>query len=238
MPRPLARLVLILVALNIVWPLESCKRAAEAPPPDEPELPVAEGRRLDPVDEAPLDPSFLKFLEDLLRAVDRHDAPYVLSVLDPSMKNSFGGNDGIAEFREMWKPERADSELWGVLRAVLIHGGTFRDDFFTAPYIFSSFPSDISGDDLEGYRLGAILEDNVPLRSKPDEKAPAVVRLSYHIAKTIEDPGLPPQWLKVATTNGTSGYIPAATFRNVIDYRASFKKQTGTWRMVMLLAGD
>jgi hypothetical protein len=237
-PRPFARLVLILVALNVAWLLQSCQRATEAPSPATPDLPVAEGRRLDPVDEAPLDPSFLKFREDLLRAVDRRDAAYVVSVLDPSIKNSFGGNDGIAEFRQMWKPEKPDSEVWETLRSVLTHGGTFRDDFFTAPYVFSSFPSDISGDALEGYRLGAVLEDNVPFRSKPDQNAPAAVRLSYHIVKTVDEPGLPAGWIKVATTDGTPGYIPASTYRNVIDYRASFTKRNGAWRMIMLLAGD
>src|SRR6476620_2329216 len=85
-PRPFARLVLILVALNVAWLLQSCQRATEAPSPATPDLPVAEGRRLDPVDEAPLDPSFLKVREDLLRAVDRRDAAYVVSVLDPSIK--------------------------------------------------------------------------------------------------------------------------------------------------------
>jgi hypothetical protein len=237
-PKPFARLVLILVALNIAGLLESCQRAREETQPTPPDLPVAEGRRLDPVDEAPLDPSFLKFREDLLRAVDRRDAPFILSILDPSIKNSFGGNDGIAEFRQMWRLEKADSELWGVLQSVLTHGGTFRDDFFTAPYVFSSFPSDLTGDDLEGYHLGAVLEENVPLRSRPDENSPPAVRLSYHIVKTIDEPGLPAGWIKVATTTGTSGYIPMSTFRNVIDYRASFTRQSGAWRMIMLLAGD
>lgn len=238
MPGPFARLVLILVVLSVAWPLESCQRASEAPPPASPDLPLAGGRRLDPIDEAALDPSFLKFREDLLRAVDRRDAPYVISVLDPSIKNSFGGNDGIADFREMWKPEKADSELWDVLRGVLTHGGTFRDDTFTAPYVFSSLPSDLTDNDLEGYRLGAVVEDNVPLRSKPDTNAPAAVKLSYHLVKTVDEQGLPPQWIKVETMDGTAGYIPAMTFRNVIDYRASFTRQGVSWRMVMLLAGD
>ena len=221
-------LVIVLIAF-----LASCSRpaAVETPPP-----PVAGGQRLPPIDEASKDPSFLKFRDGLLQAVNRHDASHVLSILDPAIRNSFGGDGGIAEFKEMWKPENADSELWDVLRFILTHGGAFSDGTFVAPYIFSSFPE--RPDDDESFRYGAVVEDNVILRSKPDANALAAATLSYHVVKQLDEDGLPEGWIKVATTDGTTGYLPAKLYRNIVDYRAIFAKKNGGWRMQMLLAGD
>jgi hypothetical protein len=178
----------------------------------------------------------VKFRNELLQAVDRHDSAWVLRILDPHIKNSFGGDGGIEEFKEMWKPERADSELWKELKAVLTHGGAFSEETFVAPYVFSSFPSDLPPDD--SFRYGAILEDNVPLRAKPDAGAPAIATLSYHIVRQLDEDRLPPDWMKAVTTDGAEGYIPASTYRNVIEYRAIFAKKNGTWRMVTFVAGD
>jgi hypothetical protein len=138
----------------------------------------------------------------------------------------------------MWKPETPDSDLWEVLRFLLTHGGAFsKDGTFVAPYIFSSFPERPPDDD-ESYRYGAVIEDNVILRSKPDAKASGVATLSYHVVKQLDEDGLPMGWMKVANTDGTAGYIPDSLYRNVIDYRTIFEKKNGAWRMTMLLAGD
>jgi hypothetical protein len=179
----------------------------------------------------------VKFRDDLLLAVTRRDVAGVLTILDPAIRNGFGGDDGIQEFKEMWKPESADSELWDVLRFILTHGGAFSDGTFSAPYVFSSFPKDLP-DYNDSYRYGAIVEDNAILHSKPDAKASGVATLSYHVVKQLDEDGLPSGWIKVATTDGAEGYIPASLYRNVVEYRAIFAKKKGAWRMVMLLAGD
>ena len=230
------------IVLGVALFLASCQ--GESPtkpaPPSEPPPPASNGRRLAPVDEASKDPSFLKFRGELLQAVDRKDAPHLLSILDPQIRNSFGPGGGIDDFKEMWKPERADSEVWTELRFILTHGGAFKTEGFVAPYIFSSLPDlqGVPGYDHESYRFGAVFEDNVILRSQPDSTASPVARLSYHIVKSVDEADLPPDWMKAETTDGMQGYLPRAVWRNVIDYRAIFTKQSGTWRMVMLLAGD
>jgi hypothetical protein len=211
------------------------------PTPQSGPPPASNGRRLAPIDEASKDPSFLKFRDELLMAVDRKGAKHLLSILDPGIKNSFGGDGGIDEFKAMWKPERADSEVWMELRFILTHGGAFNQtDDFVAPYVFSSFPDlrDVPNYDEESYSYGAVIEDNVILRSKPETNASAVARLSYHVVKSVDESGLPPDWIKVATTDGMTGYISRSLWRSVIDYRAFFTKQSGTWRLNMLAAGD
>jgi hypothetical protein len=214
--------------------LLSCKRQSETTPA--PPLTLAGGKRLLPVDEGSKDASFLKFRSDLIKAVDRRDAEYVLHTLDPAIKNSFGGNDGVAEFKEMWHPERADSELWEVLGFILRHGGAFQGESFVAPYFFSSFPEVDDEDDHFSY--GAVVEEDVLLFAKPEATASAVAKLSYHIVKQLDEDGLPEGWIKVETTDHIKGYLPAALYRNIVEYRAFFMKKDGEWRMNTLLAGD
>ncbi len=221
------RSVSLLVLVSFALALAACHPAAADSTP---------GRRLEPVDEASKDASFLKFRERLLAAIDRRDAKYVIGIVDPNIRNSFGGNDGVAEFRKAWKPERADSELWTELRDVLTHGGAFQAGQFWAPYVFSRFP-----EDLDGFEYVAVMGDDVALRSQPDLSAPAITTLSYHLVKVdytgIEDPENAP-WFKVSTTDGKEGYLPAGSFRSPVDYRAGFAKRRGVWRMTAFIAGD
>ena len=210
---------------------------SQSPPVATPAPPIAApARRLEPLDEASKDPSFVKFRQELLEAVERRDARYVLGILDPTIHNSFGGDGGIEEFKTRWKPERSDSKLWDELRKVLTHGGAFEDGMFWAPYVFTNFP-----EDLDAFEYGAVLEEKVILRSKPQASAPPVATLSYHIVK-IDYEGSGdlenPTWYKVATTDGQEGYVPASSVTSPVDYRAGFEKQGGTWRMVAFIAGD
>jgi hypothetical protein len=220
--------------------LGACGGKTPEPPEPTQQLSIAGGRTLSPIDEASKDPSFVEFRRALLEAVDRRDIAHVVGVLDPAIKNSFGGDGGIDEFKQTWKPESPGSELWKELGFVLRHGGAFQDGNFVAPYFFSSFPDlhDLPGYDEDSFRYGAVIQEKVVLRTKPAESAPGVALLSFHVVKQLDDDSVPSGWMKAATTDGTEGYIQTAMWRNVVDYRAAFTKASGMWRMNMLLAGD
>ena len=99
-----------------------------------------------PIDEAARQPDFFSFRAQLQAAVARHDADAVIAALDPNIKLSFGGDDGIEGFRRLWRPSDADTELWAELGAVLALGGTFSSESsFTAPYVFSRWPDGVDG---------------------------------------------------------------------------------------------
>jgi hypothetical protein len=203
-------------------------------------------RKVLPVDEGNTDASFSAFREKTLEAAKRRDVKYILSILDARIKNSFGGNDGINEFKTMWKINSPKSEFWDEFIKVLSNGGTFdkesgaKTKLFMAPYTFTGFP-----DDLDVYDYQAIFGNNVNLRSKPDMNAPVVARLSYDIVKIDFKNSVPDKikegehsWLKVETFDGKKGFVKAEFVRGSTDFRALFEKKNGVWKMTAFIAGD
>lgn len=143
---------------------------------------LAQERFVKPVDEAKTDASFFAFRAKLIEAAKKRDAKYVLSVADADIKNDFGGNDGIAEFKKFWKLERANSEFWNEFLPVVTNGGKFDNQgntkLFFAPYAFNSFP-----DDVDSFTYSAIFGSSVNLRERADAKSKTVGQLSYNIVK-------------------------------------------------------
>lgn len=163
--------------------------------------------------------------------------------MDKNIKNGFGGNDGITEFKKQWKINSSNSELWKELLTVLTHGGTFdkrlRNSFY-APYLFTTFP-----EDLDAFEYQAIFGNNVNLRSKPDLNASIVANLSYNVVKVDYENSIKfPKdeneflWLKIETLGGKKGFVKPEFVRSSIDYRAGFEKKKGKWMMTFFLAGD
>src|SRR4029078_2477271 len=71
--------------------------------------PSQNAERLLPVDEAVGRPYFFTFPANLQTAIPRHDAQAVMAVVHPQIKNGFGGDDGAAAFRRIWRINDADS---------------------------------------------------------------------------------------------------------------------------------
>ncbi len=197
-----------------------------------------QGRKLNPVDEGKGDASLNAFRERLLKAASERDKKFLLSVIDPKIKWSFGDNHGVREFRKHWKIDGGDSELWGKLIDVLSLGGTFSTSGgrkeFCAPYTFSKFP-----DDLDAFEYAAIVGKDVRVRSQSNADAPVVATLSYDLVKAElpENDGAT-AWAKVTTPSGKQGYVLKKFVRSPIDYRACFRNTKGKWLMTVFIAGD
>lgn len=195
------------------------------------------GRPLLPVDDAAKDPAFFVFRARLQRALTEHDAGHVISILSPKVLNSFGGDGGIEEFKEMWKIGEPESELWATLGQILALGGKFNaDGSFEAPYVSAAWP-----DDLDGFEYGAIIGDNVRVREKPDRDAAVIGRLSFEIVRVTEmSAGQEEQaeWAKVELADGRAGYVSAQFIEYVVGWRAFFQKENGQWKLTTLVAGD
>lgn len=204
----------------------------------------AQERQLLPIDEAGKDASFKAFRDKLISAVQKKDAKYLLSVMDPNIKNGFGDSNGIANFKKHWKIDSPNSEMWEELLFVLTHGGAFQTEgknkTFTAPYVYSNFP-----ENLDAFEYSAITDKNVNLRATPFTSAPSVATLSYNIVKVDYEGSVKNKsntekyaWLKVETMDGKTGFVPEKFIRSSADYRAAFEKKRGLWKMTFFLAGD
>jgi len=207
----------------------------------------AQERYLRPVDEGKSNASFSLFRKNLIKAVKKRDKKYLIGILDPNIKVSFGGDDGIEDFQNYWNLDTPDrSKLWDELLAALSNGGTFSKEEtiktkqFCAPYTFTSFP-----EDLDAFEHNVIFGNNVRLRAKPDLSAEIITQLSYNIikidfensVKTAEN-GEDYSWYKITTLGGKTGFVSADYVRSPIAYRACFEKKNKKWKMTAFVAGD
>jgi hypothetical protein len=187
-----------------------------------------------PVDEAQLHPDFFTFRAHLLTALARRDTAAVLDAVDPDIKNSFGGNDGIEGFRNAWELDKLDSKLWETLTALLALGGTFNaEGWFTAPYVFSRWP-----DEIDAFEHVAIIGSVVRVRREPNLTSQPITSLSFAIVPLSGSAGIAEDWVGVRLPGGQEGFVSRQFVRSSLDYRAMFAKTSGQWRMRFLVAGD
>ena len=187
-----------------------------------------------PVDEAAKRPDFFSFRAQVQQAIARRDAAALLAAIDPNIKNSFGGNDGIDEFKSMWKIGQADSEIWEELGTVLSMGGSFFDDHtFVAPYVFSKWP-----ESLDAFEHVAVVGTNVRVRSEPRTDAATLEAVSFVILPVANDARVTDDAWRPVKLESKVGFVSSRFVRSPIDYRAIFSEQSGAWRMVTFVAGD
>jgi hypothetical protein len=187
-----------------------------------------------PVDQAVQQPEFFAFRARLQTAVARRDTAAVLAVLHPGVRNTFGGEGGVQEFREAWHLEAPDSRLWPTLAAVLAWGGSFgADGSFTAPYVSSCWPAD-----LDGFEYIAVVGDSARVRSQPDSSGTLLANLGFSIVPVGDVEDRDAAWLPVRLADGRSGYVDRRCLRGPADYRAVFAKLDGRWQLTALIAGD
>ena len=187
-----------------------------------------------PVDEAAKRPEFFSFRAQLQRAIAIRDTAALLAAVDPDIKNSFGGNDGIDEFRTMWRIGQADSEIWEELGTVLSMGGSFFDDrTFVAPYVFSKWP-----ETMDSFEHVAVVGANVRIRSEPKPDAAPIDAVSFVILPVASDARVTDDSWRAVKLESKVGFVSSRFARSPIDYRAIFSEQSGAWRMVTFVAGD
>jgi hypothetical protein len=200
---------------------------------------AAQVAKLYPSDEAPRDPSLFLARARLLRAIAERDTTALLAVVSPNIKNSFGGDDGIDEFRKSWRLESPESQLWSTLGTVLALGGGFlSENSFIAPYVFSEFPSS-----LDGFEYLAVVGRGVRAREEPDLGSPVVTTLTFDVV--ARDRSRPEakdasgrMWAPVRLRGAGRGYVAAEYLRSPIDYRAGLVREAGQWRLAFFVAGD
>lgn len=191
-------------------------------------------RRLTPVDEAGKRPDFLAFRAGLQQTVIKRDVEGLLRAVHPQIKNDFGGDDGIAAFKRVWRLDESNSDVWTVLDAILSLGGTFEGpDTFVAPYVFSRWPQD-----LDSFDHLAVVGSSVRVRSGPSTGMPPLETVSFAILRRGDGGRDGQPWTPVILPDGRKGFVASRFVRGPVDYRAYFTRTEGRWQMVMLVAGD
>jgi hypothetical protein len=186
-----------------------------------------------PVDEAPRDPGFAAFRDTLLRIVGERDTTALFAVLAPEIKSSFGGDEGLSDFRTHWRIGEPNTELWSVLQDLLQHGGRFTGpDAFHAPYTFGALP-----DSLDAFEHLVVRDSGVVVRERPDSASAALATLSFDIVRAGPY-SAESSWRAITLGEGRVGYVERGRIRSPIDYRAGFERRRGRWWLVLLVAGD
>ena len=194
---------------------------------------------LRPVDEAAQRPDFFTFRAHLQTAISRRDPAAILAAVSPTIRNTFGDDDGRAAFEKMWRLDRPDSELWEKLGAVLSLGGTFdASGNFIAPYTFSRWPSTI-----DPFEHIAVVGAQVTVRAMSSTTSAALASLSFAVVPVARDSKQRPvaaseDWTSVRLNDGRTGYVANRYVRSPIDYRAIFARVGGGWRLITFIAGD
>jgi hypothetical protein len=195
-----------------------------------------------PIDEGSGNQDWQTYKHRLLVALDEKHRKAVLSAIDPDVDNGPDQKRGIDEFRRRWDFDNEQSPLWRELAKAVSLGGAFvKDDKggtrFCTPYVAAKWPTD-----FDPFRFGAIVTEDVLVKSEPSSGASTVARLSHELVP-VEDwevadttPGFPQKWTRIRIRSG-SGYVPEEHIRSPIEHMACFSGQGGSWRLVSFTAG-
>ncbi|MFY9212652.1 MAG: hypothetical protein WAO69_16170 [Aestuariivita sp.] len=208
----------------------------------------AEVLRVAPFDQAQQQPGFVAYRDAFLKAVLARDIPAMLDFVSPDVELSFGGDAGHEAFvrfltvpSELLSPEYRDqagemrAEYWGALETVLRGGGAFQDDgTFYAPYTAAvDLPEQFTP-----YDTFFVIGTDVPLRARPNGLSKIVARMDHEVLLAVYQENEPKRFRKVERGNGQEGFVRRDQLRSVVDYRALFTRESGTWQMFLFLAGD
>lgn len=200
---------------------------------------LAQERKLEPVDEAAKDTSWVSFRNRLLAALEKRDRKFLLSVLDRNVRSRLEGPRGIAAFRKRWEVDAEDSWLWRELSSALFLGAAYitrekgRREL-CAPYVLGRWPQD-----MDPRSNGAIITREVLVKAEPSSGSQTLATLSYDIVAVADwevddrDAGSKQKWVKIKLKTG-EGFVPEEQIRSAVEHAACFIKTESGWRMTAL----
>jgi len=195
--------------------------------------------RMEPHDEALTDVSWAAFRARLLTAVEKRDRQFVLSVLDPGIRNGAAAPRGIAEFRKQWELDSNSGVFWSLLPSALSVGSAYlerrnRPRELCAPYLLGKWPVSV---DPSVY--GAISARDTMVKAGPSWDTDTLTRLSYEIVRVTDwevpdlDPGFKQNWVRIRLLREGTGFVPEEQIRSPIEHSACFIRTARGWRMTV-----
>ncbi len=200
---------------------------------------LAQGLKLQPVDEAAKNPAFAKYRAALIEAVRRRDLDYVVARAAPEIMLSFGPISGRDAFRASFSgtQEWEGEVYWMELRRALELGGVFLGDgSFCTPYISCL---EVPGcPDCDPFETVFVVSGDAVAHAAADADSEIIARLSWDVLQVDSDKGSEGDFIPVRLPDGRSAFVTGPDFRFSIDYRARFEKTGEGWRMTVFIAGD
>ena len=190
------------------------------------------GRKIYPVDESHLDPSFAEFKVNLLKAIETQDREFLRGALGEVRFSAYS----LPADRAMADFDRNDGASWKALHELLSMGvKQLEDGRFYAPYV-----SYVIGFELRGFhdiKNMVIIDKDVELHAEPKPEAPVIALLSYDIVEFDRNESHS-GWLKITTIpDGQTGYIRNEYGYAVDNTRVIFAKQDGAWKLTNMQTG-
>jgi hypothetical protein len=187
--------------------------------------------RLPPVDQAASQPEFFAFRARLQGAIARRDEGALLAAVDPGIRLSFGGDEGLDSLRTQLRDPK--NTLWAELATALALGGTFSSaSSFVAPYVFAAWPAG-----LDSFECAAVIGDRVRVRRTAEPDSAVVGSASFEIVQVLPEQRSDAV-VRVRLANGVTGFVAAPFVRSPIDRRGIFERTSGRWQMRAFVAGD
>jgi hypothetical protein len=191
-----------------------------------------------PTDESSFSADFSNFKNSVITAIINRDTSFILSILDSSILNSFGGIGGINEFKTMWKIENDNSQFWSLFKESLELGGTFSDDTltFAFPYLSTSFPKK-----YDSFFYGALIKENANIYLSPNKDS-KFHSASYKIFRILQWSDLKysqhQDFIHILVSKNRYGFVTKSDFRSPLDYRGRFIYKYNSWKLKSFVAGD
>lgn len=195
----------------------------------------AQERKLPLVDEAASDASWVRFKKRLQAAIQSRDTQFLLSILDPKIRNQSESTRGIAQFRRQWELDTADTPVWRELALALQLGSAYmqRDKNtreLCAPYVLAKWP-----EDLQPFENAVAISRDTIVQAEPSGNAQALGTLTYDLVRVtdweVDDrTDAKQKWVKIRYRN-RDGYVLEEHVRSPIEQAACFVKSGNTWRM-------
>jgi hypothetical protein len=202
---------------------------------------MSQGGVFAPRDEAAGDPSWTRFREQLLQALQARDKKFVLGIIARNVRNGIDQPPGIVEFVRQWDLDAEDSPLWRELPRALHLGTAWYSHekmprSLCAPYVLPRWPRDV---DPHGY--GAITARETALRAGPSGEVEILANLGHSIVRVIDwevadsDTDNRQKWVKIRAGE-REGFIPEEHIRSPLEHLACFRKGEAGWRLTSFLA--
>ena len=194
------------------------------------------------IDDAKKDPEFFKFRQRLQTVVKKRDVQGLNALISSDIHYTFGlGKPGAKGFAEFWHLNQPNSALWAELGRVLERGGSFDKGLFTAPYTSSNWP----GGKYDEQEWTAVVGKDVPVYAKPSTKSQIIHNYSYSLVKRATHIEYKEGWTAVFLPKNVQegrklevGFVQSQNAVGPIDYRATFEKKNGVWKMTSFVGGD